>query len=329
MCARSFLAAAAVASTSAVWPVASAAAAQTGELQIGLTEAPEPEGKAWEDPARLSFTIDPDGPDKLSVQVNLEAELSLRSNGRDKAVKGYLVWNRETGGDDRQNNLEVGGAFSIDYDPVAYLDQSQASDDDEAARRLDVSSRFSTAYARTAEYADSTTPACVASPNLLQCRTQFKESIRTSAAFNIFNAHLEQNAGDAFAFSVEPQFGVDHDWLLNSPVDPDTGFRLSGGYLLAVAGIGLAIYPNFDSPRWEITASGRLRQKLQASRSRSPSIDGSAFLFEASATYYVVKPRLKDAWRAGVGIAYTRGDDPLRGVADVNRIVLALRIGRY
>jgi hypothetical protein len=327
MSARSALAASVAATTLALWSLP--AEAQTGKLQIGLTEAAEPEGKAWKDPARLSFTIDPNGPDELSVQMNLEAELKLPSDGRDKAAKGYLVWNRETGGDDRQNNLEVGGAFSMDYDPTLYLDRARGSNDDEAARRLDVSSRFSTAYARTAKYADTSVPACAAPLNPPQCRTQFKESIRTSAAFNLFNAHFEQNAGHAFSFSAEPQFGVTHDLLLNSPVDPDTGLRLKGGYLSAEAGIGLAIYPRFDSPRWEITASGRLRQKLQASRSRSQSIHGSAFLFEASATYYVVKPHHKDDWRAGVGITYTRGDDPLRGVSDVNRIVLALRIGRY
>lgn len=315
----------------AAWP------AHAQGVEFNLTEAPEPDSMAWEDPARVSFTIDPDGEDKFSVQMNLEAALAITppTADRQKSIKGFIVWNRETGGDDRQNNFEAGGAFNIDYStapldrPEETSDAQRRHEDDRRARRLDFATRLSAAYARTAQYADEADPACGAEPLPPQCRTQFKESLRTGAAFNLLTFHQEQNAGDAFGFSIEPQAGIDHDLLLNNPVDAETGERMKGGYLSATAGAALSVVPQFASPDWEIEVSGRLRQRLAVSDSRAESIEKSAFLFSASATYYVVKPADDDGWRAGIGITYTRGSDPLRGVDDINRIVLALRIGRY
>lgn len=305
-----------------------AQAADKDKLVVNLTEAPEPDGKAWEDPARLSFTIDPNGPDKLSAQVNLELEkrLSLPTE-RKKAIKGFVVWNRETGGEDKQDNFEAGMAFSVGY--KVDLDRRPGESADDRARKIDVAYRLSTAYARTAEYADLSSGACATTPSLPQCATQFKESLRTSAAINFFNAHLERDRGKVFRFSLEPQVGIDHDLLLNSPINTATGARAKGSYLSAMGGLKLWLWPASESPNWAITASGNLRQRLLVSSSREASIKDSAFLFEASATYYVVKPTDDSLWRAGVGVTYTRGSDPLNGVSDVNRIVLALRIGRY
>ena len=152
--------------------------------------------------------------------------------------------------------------------------------------------------------------------------------MRGSAAFNIFNPFLERDAPGLPAFSIEPQVGLDADWLLNSPLD-ETGNRLRGGYVSAKAGVAMSVFPDFASPRWEREASAQLRQRLFASDSRRPLIEGSAVLFEASGTSYVVKPREDDDWRAGVGVTYTRGDDPLTGISNVNKILLAFRLGRY
>ena len=104
---------------------------------------------------------------------------------------------------------------------------------------------------------------------------------------------------------------------------------MSGGYLSALAGAAVTIYPEFVDPDFELSASLQLRQQIFASESRRPGIESSALLFEASATYYLLNPSEDDGWRAGIGITYTRGDDPLNGRSNVNRIVLAFRLGRY
>jgi len=329
MFAPKFMFAAAYAGSVLLASTASLAAEGSGKTKVNLTEEAEPDGKAWEDPARASFTIDPHGPDSFSVKLNLELvkPLTDAKADRQRALKAFLGWSRETGGDNRQNNLEIGGAYTIDYG-TSILDEESGRTPDEAARIVNVSSRFSAAYARTAQYADITTATCVTAPSTPQCATQHNESLRGSAAFNIFNPFFERDAPGLPAFSIEPQFGADADWLLNSPLD-GAGNRVRGGYVSAKAGLAMAIAPSFDAPRWELEASAQLRQKLYASDSRRPLIERSAVLLEASGTYYLVKPGSADGWRAGVGVTYTRGDDPLTGASNVNKIVLALRIGRY
>jgi hypothetical protein len=308
----------------------SSAAAQErpNSLKVNLTEEAEPDGKAWEDPARASFTIDPHGPDSLSAKLNLELvkQLTPDTADRQRSIKAFAVWHRESGGEDQQNNLEFGGAYSVDYD-TRFLDEEESTAD-ESSSFINLASRFSAAFARTAQYADLTSPACVATPSAPQCKTQHKESLRGSAAFNVFNPFVERDAPGLLPFSIQPQFGADVDWLLNNPLDA-SGMRIQGGYVSAKAGIAMSVFPDFDAPRWDIKASAKLRQRLFASDSRRPLIKESALLFEASATYYLLKPRTDNGWRAGVGVTYTRGDDPLTGVSNVNKFVLALRIGRY
>ena len=44
-----------------------AAPAIAAGVKVDLTEEPEPDSKAWEDPARISLSIDPDGEDQFSA----------------------------------------------------------------------------------------------------------------------------------------------------------------------------------------------------------------------------------------------------------------------
>ena len=317
-----------------------AASAQDG-WEFGLTEAPEPDSKAWEDPARISLTIDPDGPDEFSAQLNIEAARVVPlTRGRDGEAGGYVRWNRETGSDP-QNNFETGAAFEFGYDIGRLLDldaaelglsrEQLARLADARARQWDVAGRVSTGYARTAEYPDLSAPACVADSTLRQCTTQFRESLRTSAAVTIFNAELENlDPGTGLAFSLQPKLGIDHDLLLNSPINVDTGVIERGSYLSALGGLAVTLSDSFANRGWEIQGSVQLRQRLHASDSRRPSIEGSAERFELSGTYYFIRPRIGESdFRAGIGVTYSDGGDPLSGAPDVDRIVLALRLGRY
>jgi hypothetical protein len=285
---------------------------------FSLTEEAAPGDKAWEDPARISVTLDGDGPDTFSAQVNLEVarEFPSGTGGRNRSVGGNLVWNRESGGEDRQNNFEIGAFHEIGYlTPLGSLGSGPPEAQDDF---IDTAFRFSMAYARTAVYADATTPLCTATPNLAQCQTQRNESIRGSTAISLFSPALEENL-----FSIEPKIGADYDHLLNSPIDADTGTSLSGGYLSAVAGIAASLFP---TAALEFSGSVQLRQRLYASDTRRPNIERSAWLFEASATYYFARA-LTEGVDAGVGVTYTRGDDPLTGVDNVNRFVISLRLG--
>jgi hypothetical protein len=318
----------ALSSALAVPSIACAQGASSSGWSINLTEEPEPDSPAWEDPARVSLTIDPDGPDRFSAQVNLEVEQRVaRSSGRSTAFGGNLIWNRESGGDDPQNNLEAGLFYSFDYDTGSLTDPEDGSTPEQQENFIDVRGRASVDYARTAQYPDLTSPTCVATPQVAQCGTQFAESIRGSAAIVPFTPVLE-NQRRGFAYSIGPKFGVDYDHLINSPLD-DGGAELRGGYLSALAGLAVSIVPRFDDRDFEIAASVQLRQRLFASDSRRPDIENSALLFEASATYYLITPEDENDWRAGIGITYTRGDDPLTGRSNVNRIVLAFRLGQF
>lgn len=312
---------------------AAPAVAQEGaspKLKINLTEEPEPDSKAWEDPARISATIDPDGPDSFSAQINVEVARSLTPStaARQKALKAFVVWARETAADERQNHFQAGGAFTSALSNIG-MDRSPGENGPAPDPRFDMSSRVYASYGRKAVYADTTTPTCVATPTAPQCNTQFEESVRGGAAFAIFGPGFERHPKGFLAYSIAPKFGFDYDHLINNPIDPDTGSTMKGGYLSGLAGIGVSIFPSFDAPRWELSASTQLRQRITASDSRRASIKSSAVLFEAAATFYVVRPEKDGDWRAGVGLVYTRGDDPLTGQDGVNKIVLSLRIGRY
>jgi hypothetical protein len=316
------------------------ASAQDG-WDLSLTEAPEPDSKAWEDPARISLTIDPDGPDQFSAQVNLEGARTFGlTRTRDGKVSGYVRWNRETGSDP-QNNLEAGLGLEAGYD-IGRLLNLNAADlrlpreqlarlADARARQWDVALRSSAGYARTATYPDLSTPACVATPALPQCTTQFSESIRTGLTMTVFNAGLENlDSRTGLVFSVQPKFGIDHDLLLNSPVNVDTGLVERGGYLSALGGLAVTVSDSFINQGWEIQASAQLRQRLLVSDSRRPSIERSAERFEISGTYYFIRPKIGETdFRAGIGITYTHGGDPLTGAPKGDKIVVALRLGRY
>jgi hypothetical protein len=313
--------------------LAAPAAGQEGnarKIGVDLTEKAEPDSTPWTDPARISATIDPNGPDSFSAQVNLELKYSLTAAtaDRQRSLKGYVVWNRETGSDDPQNNFELGGAFTSAFS-TGDLDEPEEGAEEAGSLGFDVASRVEAGYARTSEYADLGSAVCVATSTAPQCLTQRKESFRGGASFAFIGPGFERHPKGFLAWSVAPKLGVDYDHLLNDPIDPDTGIRMKGGYLSGLAGVAVSLFPSFDRPRWELSASTQLRQAITVSDSRQNSIKNSAFLIEGAFTYYVIKPQRKDDWRVGIGIAYSRGDDPLTGLKDVNRIVLALRIGHY
>jgi hypothetical protein len=322
-------------------------AQDTSPWSIDLTEEPEPDSKAWEDPARLALTIDPDGPDRFSAHLNLEVGRSLTPRAtndylpRSRSAGGYLRWDRESSGDDRQNNLEAGLSFRIGHDVASVLDLGNLGPDrtpDELnrlqrqrGRRWDFSHRFSTAFSRTAHYPDLGSPTCTATPTVAQCRTQFRESLRSSAAVTAFNANLERRCLAGLACSIQPKLQIDHDLILNNPINPDTGLEVRGGYLSVLGGLAATVTPSFINPGWELQASYRVRQQLAASDTRRPLIERTAERLEVSGTYYFLRPSATTGsdWRAGVSLTYSNGGDPLTGAPDVERIVLAFRLGRY
>jgi hypothetical protein len=294
----------------------------------GLTEASEPESKAWEDPARLSFTIDPKGKDTFSAQINAEVKRVLSDQGeRNRALTANVVWNRETSESAKQNNFEIGAGYEIGYS-YSMLDRGAKSDADQAKKKFDAAYQFGIGYARTANYGDASTVLCIATPSLRQCGTEFAESVRGTAALNFFNP-LFENFQSGFGFSFEPQIGAAIDYRLNNPINVDTGIVAKGGYGSISGGIILKLLPDPDAPDWEIKLSAKVRQTVFVSASREDEIRKTAELLKASATYYFVKPSSDDDWRAGLGVTYTRGGDPLAGNKRANSIVFSLRIGRY
>ncbi len=322
------------------------------KLDIALTQEAAPESKPWEDPARISITINPDGPDQFSIQTNLEIGTKLtvpdveKMIGRKRTLGGYVRYQRESGGEVKQNNLEFGGKFSTGYDIAALLAiptdiglmpitpearERLAKLAEKRGKHLDVAYEFSSGYARTASYPDLKIAPCSTTSNLPQCATQTKESIRTSLAGTVFWGVLEDNLGTGLAYSISPKFGIDHDLLLNSPLDSKTGLSTQGGYLSAVGGIGIVLTPSFVNPGWELKATAQVRKKVQASTSRSPNIENFAEKFEASATYYFIRPSQpgKKDWRAGIGMTFSAGGDPLTGKADEKKFVIAFRLGKY
>lgn len=337
-----------------------AIAADDAKLSWKLTEEQEPSGKAWEDPARLSFTVDPNGEDIFSARINLQLEAPLRTStltdgkkfrhGRDVKASGYFRWAKESGGSDRQDNLELGAGLDIGrdlmglyyIDPKELMSMSPLERTLEAERRnkfLDYAVSIGSGFARTASYADLDAAPCDTAPSLTQCKTQYSESIRTTAEVGFyrpdwqdlrkFDADKDGN-GSRLAFIFSPKVGLAHDLLLNDPIDPATGLRKKGGYLSAVAGFSIKASPSFIDPRFELAASGQIRQSLALSSSREGSIDKTAEQFELSATYYPVMPEVQNQdLRLGLGLTYTHGHDPLLGEPKGDKIVFALKLGFY
>lgn len=302
---------------------------------ITLTEAAEPDSKAWEDPARISLTIDTRGKDKFSAQVNLEIQRSLTGlfEDRDSALGAYVRWNRESGGSEDQNNFEVGASFDVSPSTRIFDRPAGAGDPTEEANRrsgsISWAFKLSSGYARTAVYPDLGSAPCSITPTLAQCQVQFEESLRSGIQVVPFGVWQEGGSAHGLSYSIEPKFGIDHDLLLNSPIDAVTGLRKTGGYLSAVAALKFKLTPGFISPRWELAASAQLRQALSRSLLRADEIEESAELFKASATYFFALPSDTSPWRVGFGVVYARGSDPLTGKPDASTFVFALRIGQY
>lgn len=332
-------------------PVLADDSAKKSKFEIALTQESAPDSKPWEDPARLSYSVIKGAPDEASIQANLEIGVNLteldlaKLEGRKRTLGSYFRYQRETGSD-KQNNLEFGAKFNVGYDIIALLSIPEEFDFSnmslEQRRRLaeiaerrgnhtDVAYELSTGYARTDSYPDLEKAPCVTAPALPQCATQTKESIRSSFAATVFNGNLESRFSSALAFSIAPKFGLDHDFLINNPLDLTTGLGVKGGYLSATGGIAIVLTPSFINPGWEIKASSQFRYKLDASSSRSPTLESFAEKFEVSGTYYFVrpaKPNKKD-WRAGLGLAFSTGGDPLTGKPDEKKVVVAFRLGKY
>ena len=332
-------------------PVLADDAAKKSKFEIALTQESAPDSKPWEDPARLSYSIIKGAPDEASIQANLELGFNLtepdleKLEGRKRTLGSYFRYQRETG-KEKQNNLELGAKFNVGYDIIALLDIPEEFDfsnmSQEQRRRLaeiaerrgnhtDIAYELSTGYARTDSYPDLDKAPCVTTPTLAQCATQTKESIRSSFAATLFNGNLENRVSNALAFSIAPKLGLDHDFLVNSPLDLTSGLGVKGGYLSASGGIAIVLTPSFINPGWEIKASSQFRYKLDASSSRSPTLESFAEKFEVSGTYYFVRPAkpIKKDWRAGLGLAFSTGGDPLTGKPDEKKVVIAFRLGKY
>ncbi len=332
-------------------PVFADDAEKKSQFEIALTQESAPDSKPWEDPARLSYSIIKGTPDEASIQANLELGFNLtepdltKLEGRKRTLGSYFRYQRETGGD-KQNNLEFGAKFNVGYDIIALLGIPSEFDltnvTPEKRRRLaeiadqrgdhtDIAYELSTGYARTSSYPDIDKAPCITTPALPQCAAQTKESIRSSFAATLFNGNLENRLGNSLAFSIAPKLGLDHDLLLNNPLDLITGLGVKGGYLSATGGIAIVFTPSFINPGWEIKAASQFRYKLDASSTRSPTLESFAEKFEVSGTYYFVrpaKPNKKD-WRAGLGLTFSAGGDPLTGKPDEKKLVVAFRLGRY
>jgi hypothetical protein len=301
-----------------------------------LTEEAAPDSMAWDDPARISLTIDTRGADKFSAQINLEAQRAiygLFGGDRDGEIGGYVRWNRESGGSEQQDNLELGASLDI-LDSTAMLDRPRFLADPTAAaneRRGSVtwSAKLSSGYARTATYPDLSAAPCTTTPTLPQCRVQFTESLRSSLQLVPGGVWQERGSANGTSFSFEPRLGLDHDLLLNGPIDTATGLRTTGGYLSAIGSVKLKLAPGFIGARWELAASAQVRQALSRSTLRADDIEETAELYKLSATYFLLTPTEKSPWRIGLGVVYTNGSDPLTGKPDASTIVVSLRIGRY
>lgn len=321
------------------------------KFDIVLTQENAPDSKPWEDPAKLSYTIVKGAPDQVSIQTNLELGFNLsepdlkKLQGRKRTIGSYFRYQRETGAD-KQNNLEFGAKYSVGYDIIALLNIPDgfvidnptreqrgrlAAIAEQSGNYTDVAYELLSGYARTKSYPDQSKAPCASTPLLPQCSTQTKESIRTSLAATLFNGNFENRIGSSIAFSFAPKLGLDHDLMLNSPLDLTTGLGMKGGYLSATGGAAIVITPGFINPGWELKASSQFRYKLDASATRSPSLERFAEKFEVSGTYYFVKPSspVKKDWRAGLGVAFSVGGDPLTGAPDEKKIVIAFRLGKY
>lgn len=342
--------------------LASPAIAEDGNLSLKITEAQEPDGKAWEDPARLSFTIDPKGEDIFSAQINIEIGAKLDralafsdpkfKSGRDVSLGSFLRWNRESGGDDKQNNFELGANIKIGRnlanlyevdENFGNLTAEERSDlADARSKSIDYSFSGGVGYARTASYADVTVAPCDTNPNLLQCRTQHKESVRAKADIALYSPRWhginrvtdeksEIVSKPSFAHIFSPKFGLAYDHLINNVIDPKTLIIQRGGYLSTLAGLKFELSPSFISPRFEFSLDAQVRQALSRSTTRASALDKTAERLELSATYYPVLPGevTESQFRLGVGVTFTHGHDPLVGEPKGNKIVLALRAGFY
>lgn len=338
------------------------ALAENNNLDWTITEAQEPDGKAWEDPARFSFSIDPKGEDIFSAQINVEIGTKLGramvysdpkfKSGRDVALNTFVRWNRESGGDDKQNNFELGGNIKVGrnlsnlYDVDENFDSLTAEERSDLAdvrsKSIDYSFTGGVGYARTASYADVTAAPCDSNPNLLQCRTQHKESVRAKGEIALYspswhgiNRVTDKKSGivskPSFAHIFSPKFGLAYDYLINNVIDPKTLVIQRGGYLSTLAGLKVELSPSFISPRFEFSLDAQIRQALARSTTRAPTLDKTAERIELSATYYPVLPGdiTNSQIRLGVGVTYTRGHDPLVGEPKGSKIVLALRAGFY
>lgn len=274
--------------------------------------------KLWVQPANFSYAVNTKGRDSFSAAI---AATVGRIFVNEWEVNSKVKWVRNNQQNKEQNYLQFGLGVSKDISAAGLPDPKKW------AFRIDTN----ISYNKESVFADLSKPLCIAEPSLPLCQTQSKEALRLTAQMSPFKGKwMESDIGGAVYYTGVPVFGVFYDEVINNPINPETGNRITGSVLGGYVGAGAAFSPLYDNFKWIFRLEGKVIQRFSAVVDRKEDFGLTTAYFSASLDYSLSGGGLDDfeggIFLPSIGIQYKEGQDPLSGRKKQSTVIVGLRL---
>lgn len=322
-------------------------ASDCGKFTCTLQAAKSPTSKAWTQPASFSYTFDnTEGADD-SFAVDVAARIEKKFGETDFGGFFETEWHRNNTSSDQQNQLALGFGLSHEY-------RNRTLDEDSLhyQRFFSVYTDATIQFSRKATFADLKSVLCENDSTDPQCQTQFDESIRFLLDFSPYLTQAEgpngqqpsffnkwettfsqrgsasQPNGPSWVHSFSPVASLFHDDIINDVIDPKTGLEVDGSVTGLKVVLGAAISPRWSNYRLVFRGSAQGIWTLDRSMARQDTFDNNTSLLTLSADYELTSRSFdgEKNFVPSIGITYTKGSDPLAGIAKADKIVVGLKV---
>lgn len=309
--------------TAAACLVGAPARAQDSSFTLNADEAPN--AQPWSDPASFSYIKDKG--DKAALSLDAVGKLNWRLGRETTTGFGRFVAHRNTATGNQVENYAAEVGFHLEQGPV----QGDLPD----PNAFHVFHDVSLGYDYKTNF-DDEADGCDATPKPVDCVRSHERSVRLAWTLQPFHPSWERvpaykdgkltDESPDVAYSFGPVITVFADDLVDSPTV--NGVKPKGTATGAVGKLSLALSPKALDYRLVLRGSIQQTEFFHRPTSRQAGLPEDSTL-NRLALDYDLGPRAflgEAGWAPSVGLSYTKGDDPLTGVANRERTVFAFKL---
>ncbi len=298
--------------------------AQNSTFTLNADEAPS--DQPWSDPASFSYSKDKGS--KAALSLDAAGKLAWRLGDATTSTGfGRFVAHRNTATGAQVENYaaEVG----------LHFEQSTASGDLPDPNAFYLFHDVSLGYDYKTNF-DDEADGCDATPKPAECVRSHERSVRLAWTLQPFHLSWERvpayvggkltEQSPDVAYSFGPVITVFADDLVDAPTV--NGGKPKGTATGAVGKLSLALSPRALDYRLVLRGSIQQTEFFHRPTSRQAGLPEDSTLNRLSLDYDL-GPRAflgEAGWAPSVGVTYTKGDDPLIGVANRERTVFAFKL---